>query len=98
MQKRKSAEKRKRNKGAPSTKGWGWDTSDDEEVLRRQERAAAEPMKVILHSGGDHRFYGNYRVESEETGRAYRVEIRSLLQRENTCECQDFRVNQLVIR
>ena len=95
MQKRKTAEKRKKGKGGPSTKGWGWDTSDDEEVLRRQERAAAEPMKVILHSGGDHRFYGNYRVESEETGRAYRVEIRSLLQRENTCECQDFRVNQL---
>ena len=52
-------------------------------------------MRVILHSGGQHRFYGNYRVESEETERTYRVEIRSLQQRENTCECQDFQVNRL---
>jgi superfamily II DNA/RNA helicase/gluconate kinase len=76
------------------TKRWGWDTTDEEEILRRRIRAVEEPMKVVWLEG-DSRFFGNYAVESEETKSAYRVEIRSLDETTNSCECPDYQVNRL---
>ena len=51
-------------------------------------------MRVVWLDGED-RFYGTYAVDSEETGGSYRVEVRSLEERANTCECPDFQINRL---
>lgn len=59
----------------------------------RRWRAAAEPMTVKALDPGDP-FHGAFAVESKSK-RPYRVEIRSLTARENSCDCTDFRVNGL---
>jgi len=79
---------------SPKPKRWGWDTTDQEEIQRRQLRAAEEPMTVVWMEG-ESRFFGTYAVESEETGSSYRVEIRSLDETINSCECPDYQINRL---
>ena len=72
----------------------GWRTTDEEEIQLRQWRAATEPMEVRPLDSGDP-FYGAFAVQSKSSLRPYRVEIRSLTSRENSCDCVDFRVNGL---
>ncbi len=68
-----------------------WATTDEEEIRKRKERAAAEPMKVraVDVVGG----FGVYEVSHPAADRRtakYRVELRSLDEPVNSCDCPDF--------
>src|SRR3954452_1950136 len=71
----------------------GWRTTDQDEIQRRQQRAASEPLAVEALEP-DHPVFGTFRVSSE-TGSAYKVEIRSLYEHNNSCGCPDYEVNGL---
>ncbi|MCY4152739.1 MAG: DEAD/DEAH box helicase [Aestuariivita sp.] len=71
----------------------GWDTTDEDEVARRHWRGLTEISDVIALDGGDDTF-GMYTVRSN-SGREYRVEIRHLEERINSCTCNDFLTAQL---
>jgi hypothetical protein len=72
----------------------GWRTTDEEEIERRRLRASQEPF-VINPSEPSHTFYGRFACHSKASGRTYLVEIRSLTQLENSCQCLDFLSNGL---
>ena len=68
-----------------------WATTDEEEIRKRKERAAAEPMEVrtVDVVGG----FGVYEVShpaADHRTAKYRVELRSLDEPVNTCDCPDF--------
>ena len=71
----------------------GWRTTDEDEIERRRQRAAGEPLAVEALEPG-HPVFGTFRVSSE-TGSSYEVEIRSLSERDNSCGCPDYTVNGL---
>jgi superfamily II DNA or RNA helicase len=71
----------------------GWRTTDEDEIERRRQRAAGEPLAVEALEP-DHPVFGTFRVSSE-TGSSYEVEIRSLSDRDNSCGCPDYEVNGL---
>src|SRR4051794_23724648 len=71
----------------------GWRTTDEDEIQRRQQRAASEPLAVEALEP-QHPVFGTFRVSSE-TGSSYEVEIRSLSQHDNSCGCPDYEVNGL---
>ncbi len=71
----------------------GWSTSDADEIERRRLRAASEVFQIQSLTPGDN-FFGLYRVDSK-TGQTYRVEIRSLAEPINSCNCPDHRINSL---
>ena len=79
---------------APKLRFTGWKTSDKDEIERRRERARVQPIDV-QHVAGTDPIYGDFLAGTEGTGRSYVVEIRSLTDLENTCDCMDFRVNGL---
>ncbi len=83
---------RGRKKTARPSPSQGWRTTDEEEIERRRQRAASEPLAVEALEPG-HPVLGTFRVSSE-TG-SYDVEIRSLSQRDNSCGCPDYEVNGL---
>lgn len=73
-----------------------WMTTDADERRKRQERAAAEPMKVRAVSAPEG--FGRYEVSHPAADRrtaVYHVEIRSLDAPENTCDCPDFQKSGL---
>jgi superfamily II DNA or RNA helicase len=70
-----------------------WSTSDADEIERRRMRAINEAIQVESQTPADE-FFGFYRVHSG-TGRSYRVEIRSLAEPVNSCDCPDHRINGL---
>ncbi|MFQ5740378.1 MAG: DEAD/DEAH box helicase [Acidobacteriota bacterium] len=72
----------------------GWKTTDQEEIERRRLRASTEPI-ILEAVEPEQRFYGTYRVSSQVGHRFYLVEVRSLTDLTNSCECPDFRVNGL---
>jgi superfamily II DNA or RNA helicase len=71
----------------------GWRSTDDEEIERRRQRAATEPLAIEPIESA-HPVFGTFRVSSD-AGSSYEVEIRSLTQRDNSCGCPDFQVNGL---
>src|SRR4051795_11683495 len=71
----------------------GWRTTDEDEIERRRQRAAGEPLSMEALEP-DHPVFGTFRVASE-TGSSYEVEIRSLSERDNSCGCPDYEVNGL---
>ncbi len=71
----------------------GWSTSDADEIERRRARAASEVFQIESLSQGDS-FFGIYHVDSDN-GQTYRVEIRSLAEPINSCDCPDHRINGL---
>lgn len=77
---------------APAAQGWL--TTDDDEIRIRQWRAATEPMDIQALEK-DEFCFGAYAVRPKTTLIPYRVEIRALERRENSCTCPDFRVNGL---
>jgi superfamily II DNA or RNA helicase len=72
---------------------WGWRTTDEEEVERRRLRAAGEALE-IAGLERDHPRFGTFRVGSGSGG-IYCVEIRSVVERNNSCDCTDHQVNGL---
>ena len=71
----------------------GWISTDEDEVKRREWRGKTEIDEVQPLDPGNGPF-GDYRVRSS-SGSAYVVEIRSLRERLNSCECHDHRTNRL---
>jgi len=71
----------------------GWLTTDEEEIERRRQRAAGEPLAVQAIEP-EHPVFGTFRVASE-SGSSYEVEIRSLAEPDNSCGCPDHQVNGL---
>ena len=89
MSKTKKHRKKLQRRAKPS----GWSTSDADEIKRRRLRGANESIRIESQTPDD-AFYGCYRAHSG-SGQAYRVEIRSLAEPINTCNCPDHRVNGL---
>lgn len=71
----------------------GWHSTDEDEIERRRERAAKEPIE-IRSLEPDHPVFGTF-AAGASGGPVYEVEIRSLWQRANSCGCPDHRVNGL---
>lgn len=71
----------------------GWITTDADEAERRRLRGLNEPYRIqsLTHHGG---FFDVYQVHSYN-GQTYRVEIRSLSEPINSCDCPDHRINGL---
>ncbi len=66
-------------------------TSDiQEQIERRRERARTEILKIA--NKGSHPIFSLFEVSSV-SGRAYRVEIRSLDELQNSCTCPDYKSN-----
>lgn len=71
----------------------GWLTTDADEIERRRLRGTNERLQIESITPADD-FFGVYQVGSDG-GQSYRVEIRSLAEPINTCDCPDHRVNGL---
>ena len=84
--------KRKKNAhGRPDSTGWL--TTDADEIKRRRLRGVSELFRIEPQAQ-EHDFFGDYGVHSDN-GQTYRVEIRSLSEPTNNCNCPDHRVNGL---
>jgi len=71
----------------------GWLTSDADEIERRRLRGASESFQIEPQAGGDE-FFGVYRIRPD-SGQTYHLEIRSLAEPINSCDCPDHRINGL---
>lgn len=71
-----------------------WNTSDEEEILKREYRAKIEKC-AVKNLEPARSYFSDYQVTSAQKDRHYRVEIRSLTARHNTCDCPDYQINQL---
>ena len=71
----------------------GWISTDEDEIKRREWRGRTEIDEVRALDGHLGPFC-DYRVTSS-SGSGYVVEIRSLEERINSCECRDFAANRL---
>jgi superfamily II DNA or RNA helicase len=65
-------------------------TDIQEQIERRRERARGEILKIA--NKGSHPVFSQFEVKSV-SGRAYRVEIRSLDELHNSCTCPDYKTN-----
>ncbi len=66
-----------------------WRTTDQDEILRRIQRARDEKHAISnLHP--EHPIFSNFSVKSP-SGMVYQVEIRDLKDRAVSCTCPDFR-------
>jgi len=89
MSKTKKYRKNPQRRARPS----GWSTSDADEIERRRLRGVNEAIRIESLTLDDV-FFGVYRIHSG-SGQAYCVEIRSLAEPINSCDCPDHRVNGL---
>ena len=72
-----------------------WDTTDADEILRRQIRADSEKFK-IENKNPTYFYFSSYSVSSSgKNNKKYLVEIRSLNTNINSCDCPDYRTNHL---
>ena len=88
-----SKPKKRRNNPSAHVLPPGWSTSDTDEIERRRMRGVNEAIRVEPQTADDE-FFGIYRIKSG-SGRSYRVEIRSLAEPINSCDCPDHRINGL---
>ncbi len=70
-----------------------WNTTDDDEINRRRQRARTESF-AIANTDARHPIFSNFQVKSG-SGLKYSVEVRDLAQRQFGCDCVDFRINGL---
>lgn len=70
-----------------------WRTTDQDEILRRVQRARDE-KHAITNLDPRHPVFSSFRVGSP-SGMTYQVEIRDLQNRAYSCSCPDFRINGL---
>jgi hypothetical protein len=71
----------------------GWLTSDADEIERRRLRGVNEPIRIESQMSDDV-FFGVYRTHSG-SGQSYGVEIRSIAEPVNSCNCPDHHINGL---
>lgn len=85
---------KKRNKNSQRlARPSGWSTNDADEIERRRLRGMNEPSRIEPQARDDS-FFGVYQVDSNNE-QTYRVEIRSLAEPINNCDCPDHRINGL---
>lgn len=85
---------RKRIRKSPNhTRFSGWSTSDADEIERRKLRGIDKAIRIQPLSQTD-AFFGTFQARSNG-GQTYRVEIRSLAEHINSCDCPDHRINGL---
>jgi hypothetical protein len=89
MSKTKKYRKNPQRRAKPS----GWSTTDADEIERRRLRGVNEAIRIESLTPDDV-FFGVYRTHSG-SGQVYRVEIRSLAEPINSCNCPDHRINGL---
>jgi len=85
--------KKQRKTPQTRTRPSGWSTSDADEIERRRVRGVTEAIRIEPEAP-DTGFFGYYQARSGG-GQTYRVEIRSLADPINSCDCPDHRVNGL---
>ena len=90
----KKSNKTKRKKQKITIDAHNWNTTDADEILRRKIRADNEKFK-IQNQHPDVLYFSSYYVSSVKTNKQYLVEMRSLQQLINSCNCPDYRTNQL---
>jgi SNF2 family DNA or RNA helicase len=87
--------KTKKKKQKISINQHNWNTTDADEILRRQIRADNEKFK-IKNKHPVYPYFSVYAVSSsEKNNKQYTVEIRSLDANINSCNCPDYRTNHL---
>ncbi|MCP4769188.1 MAG: DEAD/DEAH box helicase [Gammaproteobacteria bacterium] len=84
---------KRRSKPVTSLLPSGWCTSDADEIQRRRLRGVNEAISIESQTPKDE-FFGNFRSQSL-SGQDYHIEIRSLSEPVNTCNCPDQRINGL---
>ncbi len=90
--KRTDRQSERRSRDAPPVFR-GWLSTDEEEVKRRIWRGRTE-IDGVRPTDEEATPFCDYMVTSS-SGSAYRVEVRSLRERTNSCECLDHRTNRL---
>jgi hypothetical protein len=70
-----------------------WRTSDEDERMRRVQRAREEKHE-ISNLDPEHPIHSRFGVRSP-SGMSYQVEVRHLGDRQFSCTCPDFRINGL---
>ena len=86
-----SGRKRETKERPPAFRGW---ISTDEDEVRRREWRGRTEIDGVSAIDPEHWPFGDYRVASSSGG-LYVVELRSLRERINSCECYDYRTNRL---
>jgi ERCC4-related helicase len=84
---------KKKSAAIPVPPANDWRTTDEDEILRRIQRARDE-QHAITNLDPQHPVFSNFRVGSP-SGMTYQVEIRDLKSRAFACSCPDFRINGL---
>lgn len=88
--------KRAKEVQARPAKRVGFPTDAESVELRREQAAKATARVVRAEGEARDSFFGAFEVESSQWKRHfYRVEVRSLADSVNSCDCQDHRMNQL---
>jgi len=87
------ARKKTVRKKSARVKTQGWNTTDEQEIERRKKRAESESFRIAPVDAGNGVF-SDWRVAGD-SGVSYRVEIRSLDEPVNSCDCKDFQYNRL---
>ncbi|MEI6603766.1 MAG: DEAD/DEAH box helicase [Verrucomicrobiota bacterium] len=85
--------KTKQSKAIPLPSASDWRTTDQDEILRRVQRARDEKHSII-NLDPQYPVFSQFRVGSP-SGMIYQVEIRDLRERAFSCSCPDFRINGL---
>ncbi len=89
----KTKTKKRNNNSQRRARLSGWFTSDADEIERRRWRGLNEAIRIEPQTPDDI-FFGDFQAYSG-SGQAYSVEIRSLAEPINSCDCPDHRVNGL---
>jgi len=83
---------------AKKINSYGWDTTDEDEIIRRKQRAQTEDI-IVKRLDNDLPYFGSFLVYSnnwaDHDSAKYLVEIRSLNEYKNSCGCLDFQTNGL---
>jgi superfamily II DNA or RNA helicase len=74
-------------------RSFDWRTTDQDEIVIRQQRAREEQPR-IRNLDPTHAIFSQFEVHSP-SGMIYRVEVRSIASRRFSCTCTDFRSNGL---
>ena len=85
--------KKKISKQKPKIDFSNWNTSDADEIERRKARAELEKFN-IQNLEPSQAYYSDFMVGSK-ADKKYHVEIRSLQEHSNSCNCPDYRTNGL---
>jgi superfamily II DNA/RNA helicase len=86
--------KKKKRVTKPILNIMGWNSTDVDEIERRRFRGQTEKMKSRAIEP-EHAYFGSFTVDSEKRDKTYTVEIRSLAEHINSCDCPDYTINGL---